>query len=245
MGSPLSPLLAELFMNNLEEKLFNSNNFLLNKVLYWYRYVDDVLVAWTGTERQLHLFHKLINQLHPKIKFTVELEENGSLNFLDINISKDNNKHKFKMFRKPTYTDSLIPFNSNHPWSYKLAAFQSMFHRLLSIPLSREDYNLELETIYRIGLNNGYPIFVLKNLYNKKLQQSILKQFYAVNNKNNDSDLKYIKMQFNNKISPKISKELEKLQYKPVYYCNTNIGKLLFNTKDKVEKLERSGVYRL
>ena len=39
MGSPLGPILADLFMSNLEQKL---NRFSTNKLLTWIRYVDDI-----------------------------------------------------------------------------------------------------------------------------------------------------------------------------------------------------------
>lgn len=42
MESPLSPILAEIFMSDFENKLMNSNNTLVNKIIHWARYVDDV-----------------------------------------------------------------------------------------------------------------------------------------------------------------------------------------------------------
>ena len=53
MGSPISPLMAEIFMDLFEEQLFTSSqpppHPLLQKILYWHRYVDDVLCAWSGS----------------------------------------------------------------------------------------------------------------------------------------------------------------------------------------------------
>lgn len=40
MGNPLSPLLAELFMDNLESKIHNHK--LSKNFLFWFRYVDDI-----------------------------------------------------------------------------------------------------------------------------------------------------------------------------------------------------------
>ena len=36
MRSPLAPLLAEIFMNSLENDIFNSNNPLVSCIYYWY-----------------------------------------------------------------------------------------------------------------------------------------------------------------------------------------------------------------
>ena len=46
-----SPLLVEIFMNFLEEHV--SQNPLFKQFIYWYRYVDDYLTCFTGTDRQL------------------------------------------------------------------------------------------------------------------------------------------------------------------------------------------------
>ena len=79
MGSPISPILANIFMDNLEKTILSSNN--SRNILFWYRYVDDILACFVGSQRQLDLFFNYINNLHPKIKFTLEIEENNSINF--------------------------------------------------------------------------------------------------------------------------------------------------------------------
>lgn len=137
MGSPLSPLLADIFMDNLEKQIFNSGHPQLKNVTYWYRYVDDIIVLWTGTYRQLKNFTDFLNSIHANIQFTVEKEnENRTLNFLDLSITLVNDRHAFDIYRKPTHTDTVIHNSSQHPPSHKHAAFHSMVHRLFSIPLS-------------------------------------------------------------------------------------------------------------
>jgi len=51
----------------------------------------------------------------PKLKFTSELEENRKINFLDITITKSQNSVANAIYKKPTTTDSIIPFDSCHP----------------------------------------------------------------------------------------------------------------------------------
>ena len=45
MGSPLSPLLCDIYMHYFEEKLFS-----VHKFSHWFRYVDDTFVLF-------HKFH--------------------------------------------------------------------------------------------------------------------------------------------------------------------------------------------
>lgn len=46
MGNPLSPLVADVYMDDLEQQL--SANFPEPNILFWKRYVDDVLCVWDG-----------------------------------------------------------------------------------------------------------------------------------------------------------------------------------------------------
>lgn len=166
MGNPLSPLLAEIFRDSLESIIMNHP--LFKKFLYWYRYVDDVLTCFIGTETQLNQFIELINNLHPNIKFTIEREIDNSIDFLDLTIKKENNKHNFSIFHKPTHTDTTIHNSSNHPIQHKMAAFYSMIYRLISIPLQPIDFQKELNLIKQIATNNGYQSVIIDKILKQK-----------------------------------------------------------------------------
>ena len=84
MGNPLSPLPADIFMDNLEKRIKVLPSF--RRFLFWYRYVDDVIAFFVGTRQQLDLFYNSLNKLHSNIKFTIGLESDNSINFLDLNI---------------------------------------------------------------------------------------------------------------------------------------------------------------
>lgn len=137
MGSPLSPLLSGIFMAHLEEKNFSSSTHSINKAFLWARYVDDVFCIWTSSDRQLDLFLNFINSLYHQIQFTIETEKENSLNFLDLTISKEQNNLTFQIFRKPTFTDSIVHARSTQSFNIKLSGFHSNIHRLLSVPLSQ------------------------------------------------------------------------------------------------------------
>jgi hypothetical protein len=69
MGSPLSPIMAQIFMDELEKKFLNS---ALYKPKLWLRYVDDCLLIWNHGIDKLHNFLSLANEQHKNIKFTME-----------------------------------------------------------------------------------------------------------------------------------------------------------------------------
>ena len=72
MGSPLSPIVANLFMENLEEEAIRSAP-LQPKL--WRRYVEDTFIIWPHRQEELHRFHKHLNSLHSNIHFTMEEEK--------------------------------------------------------------------------------------------------------------------------------------------------------------------------
>jgi hypothetical protein len=79
--------------------------------------------------------------------FTLELETDRKLTLLDLTFDIRTLKHEFFIFRKPTYTNQVIPADSCHPTSHELASFHSTVHRLTNIPMTEPHYTQELHTI--------------------------------------------------------------------------------------------------
>ena len=79
MGSPVSPIVANLYMEYLEQKVLSTAP---HPPRFWHRYVDDTFVIHNEVNKQDFLQH--INSVDPAIKFTVEdNKEDGSIPFLD------------------------------------------------------------------------------------------------------------------------------------------------------------------
>jgi len=98
------------------------------------------------------------NALHPKLQFTVEAERDHTLNYLDICIHRTPTNIKTTIYRKPTFTDTIIPYTSNHPTHHKYAAVRFLFNRRDSYNLQEEEHQHELNIIHNILHNNGFPI---------------------------------------------------------------------------------------
>ena len=101
MGNPLAPVLTDLWMQKIEEKL---NRFSVNKPTMWLRYVDDVFCIFTTPKEKILQFHTRINRWHPKLQFTVEFESNKSIPFLDVLVTQEEEKLTTSLYRKPTHT---------------------------------------------------------------------------------------------------------------------------------------------
>ena len=112
MGSPLAPVLANIFMGFHESKWLNEYN--LNKPKFYLRYVDDILAAFDN-EQDLLNFLDFLNKRHPSIKFTIEKQINHSIAFLDVFISGINNQNPtIQAYHKSTYTGLLLNFKGFH-----------------------------------------------------------------------------------------------------------------------------------
>ena len=101
MGSPLSLVIANFFMEDFEESALNQATL---KSTCWYRYVDDTFVIWPHGETSLTTFLEHLNGLHNNIQFTMEIEEKGRQPFQDIDIYKmEDVALGYKVYRKPTH----------------------------------------------------------------------------------------------------------------------------------------------
>ena len=99
MGSPISPIIANIFMEEFEVKALQS---FPNPPSMWLRFVDDTFVINKAEHSQDLLQH--INNQDPHIQFTVEPTQQGSLPFLDtlVTIQPDNTLST-SVYRKPTH----------------------------------------------------------------------------------------------------------------------------------------------
>lgn len=68
-----------------------------------------------------------INEFDHSIKFTHELENNGTL-FLDILLIKDNNTVKHKVYWKTVKIDCVISFRTTIASNYKMFSFNSVIN---------------------------------------------------------------------------------------------------------------------
>ena len=100
MGSPLGPVIAGIFMVELETCLVPT---LENCITFWRRFVDDTFcIIKRGTK---DLILSRLNNFHPQIKFTSEEQTNNMIAFLDVLIINRSGNIDSTVYRKPTNTD--------------------------------------------------------------------------------------------------------------------------------------------
>lgn len=241
MGNSLSPFVANLFMGKFETQFKNNADYFPR---IWIRYVDDIFAVFDKTKYNIDDFVNQLNSKFPSINFTYEVENKGQLPFLDTLVIKNGNRLEFDVFRKETNVNSFITNDSNHCFQHKMAAFNFLVHRLLTFPLNPVRFQLELQNIKNIAIDNGYSPKIIDNLIRKrkfKLDISKSSTLLSVETKEKQN---FIKIPFHN-LAKGLNKVCKDANYKIVYSSNNRIHNLLGNPKDKVETLEKSGIYEI
>ena len=114
MGSPLGPILANVFMVELENTLVPRLHQYVKK---WRRYVDDTF-AYIKNE-STDYFLTTLNSFHPDISFTFEKENNSHLPFLDVLFIRNGTNLDPTVYRKDTHNDLFLHWDAFAPVSWK------------------------------------------------------------------------------------------------------------------------------
>ena len=104
MGSPLSPIVANIFMESFEQQALDTAP---HPPSLWKRYVDNTFVIQEEQHQEEFLQH--INSLDPNIRFTAETTRaDGSMPFLDTLVTpQSDGSLATTVYRKPTHTKSV------------------------------------------------------------------------------------------------------------------------------------------
>ena len=117
MDSPVSPIVASLYMEYFEQKALST----APNPRLWCRYVDDTFVIQKEVNKQDFLQH--INGVDPAIQFTVENnKEDGAIPFLDTTVKPEADSNlSITVYRKPTDRDQYLHWDSHHHLSAKFS----------------------------------------------------------------------------------------------------------------------------
>ena len=171
MGSPISGTMAEIFLQYIEnthiKHLLDTRN-----ILYYTRYVDDILIIYNTRHISDNTIQKYVNQIHKNLQLNPTHEDNGQINFLDLTIIRNNSRLEIDIYRKPTTTNTTINYDSNHPTEHKTAAYRHYITRMQSLPLTTERQNTEWKTIKTIAKSNNFPDKVITQLKSQTQQKT-------------------------------------------------------------------------
>ena len=164
MGSPLGPVLANIFMVHLEQMMIPR---LAGQMSSWYRYVDDTFTFIK--EDDIDSVREALNGFHPDIKFTYEAEMDRKIAFLDVLITrKVDGTFDTEVYRKKTDNSIYINWNAYATRSWKLGTLKGLFRRAFLVCSTDQARNKEISFLkHAFTKINGYP----SRIVNKTLHE--------------------------------------------------------------------------
>ena len=158
MGSPVSPIVANYYMEYFEQKALSTATHCTK---IWLRYMDDTCIVQREENRQSFLQH--INSVELAIKFTVaHNKEDEAIPFLDTIVKPEaDGKLSITVYRKPTHTDQYLQWDSHHHISTKYSVIKILTHRAKTVCNKPELLQKEMEHLRKALTHCKYPKWAL------------------------------------------------------------------------------------
>ncbi len=230
MGSPVSPIVANLFMEHFEETALDT------RFRFWKRYVDDIFCIIKSEFLDESLL--FLNSLFPSIQLTSEVETNGSLPFLDVLVSRfDDCTMKTSVHRKSTHTDRYISYQSNHAPHVKKSIVKCLVRRAYNLS-SESSLKNEIDHVRSVLSMNGYPRSIVDKVKHelKKIKKQVDTTIL------NEDPVATAIIPYVSTMSERIRKILWDYGIRTSFKTKTTLSNLLTNDKDPTlnEKQSRS-----
>ena len=243
MGLPISPVMANIFMGHHECKWLSDCPPDFAPISYS-RYVDDCFLVFKQ-KQHAQLFLEYVNSKHPNISFTMEVEQNNKIPFLDVLISRDNNKFNSTVYRKPTFSGMGLSYFSHCVRKFKLNSIKSLISRAYGICSSYYLLDLEFQFIRKHLKNNGFPTTLVNDIIGSFLNNRYDRQNYI----DSSAQCFYVTLPYFGKHSEKLKSDLSVLFCK--YFKDISFNFILVNSfkidsffsfKDRLPKGMRSSL---
>ena len=155
MGSPLGPILANIFMVKLEHSVVPG---LANKLNNCRRYVDDT-ICYIKVDSTDFVISKL-NNFYKNIWFTVEVEKEVRMSFLNVLMIRDKYNIETTAHRKSTNNSIYLNWTSHAPNKWKMGTLQTLEERMISVR-QMNNYKMNYVTLKRFFMNKilGNKVF--------------------------------------------------------------------------------------
>ena len=168
MGNIMAPSYSGIFMGELEQRLIQLDP---ERIKLWLRYIDDILIMWSGTQTEFQTFLNNCNQLHPTMKFTGECSPN-TIHFLDLTLYKGENFEQkgtldMKTYTKPTNKQTYVHSSSFHPKGTRKSIILGEAYRFLRTNTHNSDFREQMYKLQKALLIRGYKRKMVKTILHK------------------------------------------------------------------------------
>ena len=237
MGALTSGIIAEFFLQHLKDThlihLSKKHN-----IAAYFHYDDDILLIYDSDHTDTNNITNDFNKIHPNMKFTAETESDNRINFLDITLHRTPTNWVISIHRVPTFTDTIIPYTSNHLAQHKYASIRFLYNRLSTYHLQDDEYIEEEDTIHGILSNNGFPAHTHKPPTLRQHTSTLVKETSTTTHK-------WASFTYIGKETTFVTNLFKKTDLKVAWCTNNTIQRLLMSQHQPPDKYARSGVYNM
>lgn len=232
MGSPISPVLAELVLEDLEQTVLSRLKHRGINVAFYHRYVDDCATA--ANIRHIDNILEEFNNYdrEGRLKFTIEHESEGNLPFLDLKIIRNSDGSlSFDWYHKDTWSGRYLNYNSYLPLNYKRNTVQILSNKILELADEKfhdKNFTLLQDTL----LENGYPTKFIKTFLRRQNNDTTPPQ---------PKPSRYVSLPYDHVCFGKLKSLLKLFDIEVVGKAQTSFKELFFSRlKDAVPKSQKS-----
>ena len=137
------------------------------KTLLYLRFIDDIFMIWTKSEKDLIEFLNELNTKHTSIKFEFKYSRQ-QIEFLDSLVYIDNNnKLQATLYKKPTDRQKYLHSKSEHPYSLKKSIACSQALRIKRICSTQNEFEKYSSNLLQQLKKKGYHHDTLKEQIEK------------------------------------------------------------------------------
>jgi hypothetical protein len=180
MGTNCAVVIANLYL----ALKFDNVCFTLARVSNYKRYIDDGIFLYKGTQKDFESFDlRVIKRAAHPLTITYVFHSD-TIDFLDCNLYKKDNKIHFKVYQKQMNQYAYIRMDSFHPTATLKGFITSEIRRYRSLSTLPEDANYIIDLFYTRLKRRGYsdeflqPLFkaptVTKPLVRKRKSEMLL-----------------------------------------------------------------------
>ena len=165
MGNPLSPIIADYVMETLLDTVTRQHNATFPVLR---KYVDDLVLALPA--ESVDDVRQLFNQYHGKIQFTVEIEMDGKLPFLDLLLVRQPDQSvRTEWYQKPISSGRFLNYFSAHNLRMKINTANNFIKRVKTFTTNSPLEKAKSVIHEHLRMNN-YPKTLINRLINKSFE---------------------------------------------------------------------------
>ena len=236
MGSPLSPVIANVVMERLEQECMKRMESNQIPVQYYRRYVDDCLVV--AEREHVQEILNTFNSFHSRLKFTIEEEVDRSIKFLDMMLRRRDGKISTVWLPKQI-NGRYLDFTSESPFQHKRNTTIALFDRAIKLT-NTQDRPEAIKMACDMLRRNNYPQWFIR----KTLKQRVNNHYNSAQRETGaDEGVMHVSTPYVPGLSEKLAKVLREnnrvLASKPKFKIKNVIFSKL---KDPIPKMKQKNI---